>query len=87
MSSCWTRRLIGVAIVFATFLTYFPAFAQITGGLMGKCIGQGGTPLAGYVIRIDRRDVHWTNKTKTNKKGEYVYRFAARRLLNHHPEP
>jgi tetratricopeptide (TPR) repeat protein len=65
--------LIGVAIVFATFLTYFPAFAQITGGLMGKCIGQGGTPLAGYVIRIDRRDVHWTNKTKTNKKGEYVY--------------
>lgn len=73
MSSSWTRRMMGVAIVFATFLTCLPVFAQITGGLMGKCTGQGGAPLAGYVIRIDRQDVHWSNKTKTNKKGEYVY--------------
>jgi tetratricopeptide (TPR) repeat protein len=65
--------MIAVAVFIATFLTCLPAFAQITGGLTGKCTGEGGKPLAGYVIRIDRKDVHWSNKTKTNKKGEYVY--------------
>jgi tetratricopeptide (TPR) repeat protein len=62
----------GVAFVFAMFLVCLPAFAQ-TGGLEGKCIGEGGKPLAGYVVRVERQDIHWSNKTKTNKKGEYVY--------------
>ena len=72
MSSSWTRRVMGVAIAFATFLVCLPAFAQ-TGGLTGKCTGQDGKPLVGYVIRVERTDIHWSNKTKTNKKGEYVY--------------
>ena len=72
MSSAWTRRLIGIAMVFTTFLVYVPVFAQ-TGGLQGKCTGQDGKLLAGYVVQVDRQDVHWSNKTKTNKKGEYVY--------------
>ena len=72
MSSSWTRRVMGVAIAFATFFVCLPAFAQ-TGGLTGKCTGQDGKPLVGYVIRVERTDIHWSNKTKTNKKGEYVY--------------
>jgi tetratricopeptide (TPR) repeat protein len=62
----------GVAIVFAAFLTCLPAFAQ-TGGVTGKCTGQGGTPLAGYTILVERTEVKWSSKVKTNKKGEYTY--------------
>ena len=72
MASFWTRRMMGVAIVFATFLTCIPAFAQ-TGGLTGKCMGQGGAPLAGYMIQIERTEIKWTSHVKTNKKGEYTY--------------
>jgi tetratricopeptide (TPR) repeat protein len=62
----------GVAIVFAAFLACIPAFAQ-TGGLTGKCIGQGGAPLVGYTLLVERTDVKWSSKVKTNKKGEYTY--------------
>ena len=72
MSSSWTRRVMGVAIVFATFLICIPAFAQ-TGGLTGKCTGQGGAPLAGYTLQIERTEIKWTSQVKTNKKGEYTY--------------
>ena len=72
MASFWTRRVMGVAIVFAAFLTCIPAFAQ-TGGLTGKCTGQGGAPLAGYTIQIERIEIKWTSHVKTNKKGEYTY--------------
>ena len=72
MASFWTRRMMGVAIVFATFLTCIPAFAQ-TGGLTGKCTGQGGAPLAGYTLQIERVEIKWSSKVKTNKKGEYTY--------------
>ncbi len=72
MASSWTRRLMGVAIVFATFLTCSSAFAQ-TGGATGKCIGDGGAPLAGYTIQIERTDIKWSSHVKTNKKGEFIY--------------
>ena len=72
MFSSWTRSMLGAAIVFAALLTCVPAFSQ-TGGLEGKCIGQGGAPLAGYTILIERTDIKWNSKTKTNKKGEYTY--------------
>jgi tetratricopeptide (TPR) repeat protein len=62
----------GVAIVFATLLICIPAFGQ-TGGLKGKCIGQGGTPLAGYMLQIDRTEIKWTSHVKTNKHGEYTF--------------
>jgi tetratricopeptide (TPR) repeat protein len=72
MSNFWGRRLVGVAIVFATFLTCAPAFAQ-TGGLTGKCTGEGGKQLAGYTVVLERTDIKWSSKTKTNKHGEYIY--------------
>jgi len=64
--------MMGVAIVFATLLTGISAFAQ-TGGLSGKCTGQGGTPLVGYAIQVERTEIKWHSTTKTNKKGEYIY--------------
>jgi tetratricopeptide (TPR) repeat protein len=48
------------------------AFAQ-TGGLTGKCTGEDGKPLAGYTILVERQEMKWSQHTKTNKKGEYVY--------------
>jgi len=72
MSSLWTRRLVGLAVVFATLVAAVPIFAQ-TGGLTGKCLGEDGQPLAGYTIVVDRQEVRWTSKVKTNKKGEYIY--------------
>ena len=54
MASFWTRRVMGVAIVFATFFTCIPVFAQ-TGGLSGKCTEQGGKPLAGYTLLVSAR--------------------------------
>ncbi len=72
MASFWTRRMMGAAIVFATFFTCIPAFAQ-TGGLTGKCTGDGGKPLAGYTLLVERTEMKWSSKVKTNKKGEYTY--------------
>jgi tetratricopeptide (TPR) repeat protein len=61
-----------VAIILASFLACVPVFAQ-TGGLTGKCTGEDGTPLAGYTILIERTEIKWSSKVKTNKKGEYTY--------------
>jgi tetratricopeptide (TPR) repeat protein len=41
--------------------------------LTGKCIGQGGAALAGYTLTIERTEIKWNSKVKTNKKGEYTY--------------
>jgi tetratricopeptide (TPR) repeat protein len=62
----------GVVIILAAFLTCVPVFAQ-TGGLTGKCTGVDGTPLVGYTILIERTEIKWSSKVKTNKKGEYMY--------------
>jgi len=72
MSSFWTRRVIGVAVIFAAFLSCVPVLAQ-TGGLTGKCTAEDGTPLAGYTILVERQEVRWSSKVKTNKKGEYMH--------------
>lgn len=72
MSASWVRRVLGVGIVLAALLPCLPALGQ-TGGVEGKVITPDGKPAAGYVIRIERKDIHWSNKTKTDKKGNYVY--------------
>lgn len=72
MACSWTRRLMGVAIVFATFVTCIPAFAQ-TGGLTGKCTGEGGVALVGYTVQVERSEIKWVSHVKTNKRGEYTY--------------
>jgi tetratricopeptide (TPR) repeat protein len=72
MSNFWTRKVIGVAVIFAAFLSCAPVFAQ-TGGLTGKCTAEDGMPMAGYTILVERQEVKWVSKVKTNKKGEYTY--------------
>ena len=72
MSSSLTRRLTGVVVLLAAFAFTVSAFAQ-TGGLTGKCTGQDGKPLAGYTVQLDRQEMKWSSKVKTNKKGEYTY--------------
>jgi tetratricopeptide (TPR) repeat protein len=62
----------GLAVASATLAFTVSAFAQ-TGGLTGKCIGEDGKPLAGYTILVERTEMKWSQHTKTNKKGEYVY--------------
>jgi tetratricopeptide (TPR) repeat protein len=72
MPSPWTQRVTAVARVFAALLICIPVFAQ-TGGLTGKCTGQGGAPLASYTLQIERVEIKWSSHVKTNKKGEYTY--------------
>jgi tetratricopeptide (TPR) repeat protein len=72
MHRSWTRRLIRVAVALAAWAFTVCAWAQ-TGGLTGKCIGEDGIPLVGYTIQVERQEMKWSQHTKTNKKGEYVY--------------
>ena len=72
MYSSLRRKLMGLAVASATLAFTVSAFAQ-TGGLTGKCIGEDGKPLAGYTILVERTEMKWSQHTKTNKKGEYVY--------------
>ncbi len=72
MSSSCARKMIGVAVIGAALLACASGFAQ-TGGLTGKCTGQDGSVLAGYTVQLDRVEIKWTSKVKTNKKGEYTY--------------
>ena len=69
-SSIWRR--LGVALALAALVATVPVFAQ-TGGLTGKCTDENGQALAGYTILVERTDIKWSNKAKTNKKGEYTY--------------
>jgi tetratricopeptide (TPR) repeat protein len=72
MHSLLTRRLVGATAALVALAFTVSAFAQ-TGGIEGKCTGEDGKPLAGYIIRLERTEMNWVVKTKTNKKGEYVY--------------
>ena len=72
MAGSLRRRMTMAVFIFAVVFTGISAFAQ-TGGVTGKCVGSGGTPLVGHVVQIERVDIRWTGKTKTNKKGEYTY--------------
>ena len=72
MCSSLRRRLFEVAGALAALAFTVSALAQ-TGGLTGKCIGEDGKPLVGYTIQVDRQEMKWSQHTKTNKKGEYVY--------------
>ena len=67
----WQKGM-GWVVAMALFLSVVPAFAQ-TGGLTGVAKGEKGDVLVGYPIIIERQDVKGTYKTKTNKKGEYIY--------------
>lgn len=49
------------------------AFPQTLCTFMGKVIGTDGKPMQGAVIKIERKDIKGNWKTKTNKKGEWLY--------------
>ncbi len=72
MSLLSLRRVVGLLVVLGAFAAVAPVMAQ-TGGLTGKAVGEGGKPLVGHPIIIERVDIKGTYKTKTNKKGEYIY--------------
>ena len=72
MHSFLTRRLTGMMVFLAAFALTVSAFAQ-TGGAFGKCTGEDGNPLAGYTIKVERQEMKWNSKVKTNKKGEFTY--------------
>jgi tetratricopeptide (TPR) repeat protein len=72
MNSSWMRKLVGLIIALSALFAALPVFAQ-TGGLTGSCKGDDGKPLAGYTIVIERQEIKWSSKVKTNKKGEYTY--------------
>jgi Tfp pilus assembly protein PilF len=48
-------------------------FPQTLCTFMGKVIGTDGKPMPGAVIKIERKDIKGNWKTKTNKKGEWLY--------------
>ncbi len=48
-------------------------FPQSLCTFMGKVIGTDGKPMQGAVIKIERKDIKGNWKTKTNKKGEWLY--------------
>ncbi len=64
-------NLLGTAIAVSAFVVP-TAFAQ-TGGLIGKCTMQDGTPCVKCLVLIERQEIKGTYKVNTNKKGEYVY--------------
>ncbi|MGO8736342.1 MAG: tetratricopeptide repeat protein [Terriglobia bacterium] len=72
MHSLLTRRLTGVAVVFAALAFTVSAFAQY-GGLTGRCTGEKGEPLAGYTLRLERIEQKRLLTVKTDKKGQYTY--------------
>lgn len=72
MSLLPLRRVVGLLVVLGAFAGVAPVMAQ-TGGLTGKAIGEGGKPLVSHPIIIERIDIKGTYKTKTNKRGEYIY--------------
>lgn len=66
------RKTLGLVFAFAALGMAMPIYAQ-TGGVQGKAIQQDGQPCAKCIVLIDRMDIKSTYKTKTGKKGEFVY--------------
>lgn len=72
MSLLSVGKTVGISLGLAVILSAVPGWAQ-SGRLEGKAIGENGDVLVGYIVEIDRQSIKGNYKTKTNKKGEYVY--------------
>jgi len=66
------RKIAGLFAVLVALTIGVPAYAQ-TGGVTGKATERDGSVCAKCPIILERKEIHGVYKTKTNKKGEYVY--------------
>ncbi|MGA8183295.1 MAG: tetratricopeptide repeat protein [Terriglobia bacterium] len=66
------RKVFGFIFAFAALGMVAPAYAQ-TGGVEGRTIQQDGKPCVKCIVQIDRLDIKANYKTKTDKKGNFVY--------------
>lgn len=62
-----TLPILVMAMLFAV-----PGFSQ-TGNLSGKVVDEGGKPLTGAVISIDRQGINQHFEVKTDNKGQYLH--------------
>jgi tetratricopeptide (TPR) repeat protein len=67
-----TRKILVMAFAFAALGMAIPSYAQ-TGGVEGKAIQEDGQPCAKCIVLIERQEIKGTYKTKTGKKGDFVY--------------
>lgn len=65
-------RWLGLTAVLVVFASAASVFAQ-TGGLTGTVKDENGNHVVGYPIIIERLEIKGTYKTKTDKRGTYVY--------------
>lgn len=66
------RNLAALFAFLAALSVAVPGFGQ-TGGVVGKATKLDGNPCVKCRIVIQRTEIHAVYKTKTNKKGEYIY--------------
>jgi tetratricopeptide (TPR) repeat protein len=66
------KKSFGWAVLLVVLGASIPLYAQ-TGGLTGSCQDDKGNPMVGYNLLIERQEIKGTYKTKTDKKGNYIY--------------
>jgi tetratricopeptide (TPR) repeat protein len=66
------RKIAGLFAVLVALAIGVPGFAQ-TGGVVGKATQRDGSVCVKCQIILERQEIHGVYKTKTNKKGEYIY--------------
>ena len=72
MSFRLVRKIAGLFAFLVALSMAVPGFAQ-TGGVTGKATKLDGSPCVKCLVMIDREEIHATYKTKTDKKGRYIY--------------
>lgn len=72
MSFLSVRKLAGLFTFLVALSMAVPGFAQ-TGGVTGKATKLDGSPCVKCVVLIERQEIHANYKTKTDKKGQYIY--------------
>jgi tetratricopeptide (TPR) repeat protein len=72
MKDSTIQRAVSLAVVGLGLVAAGPVFAQ-TGAVSGRCTDEKGNVMVGYPVVLERQEVKGVYKTKTNKKGEYVY--------------
>src|SRR6266487_84518 len=72
MKNSTIQKAASLVVVGLGFLAAAPVFAQ-TGAVSGHCADDKGQAIVGYPILIERQEVRGVYKTKTDKKGNYIY--------------